>query len=392
MSFSEKVTQNVNQTIDQAIDDKRLVGAEVIVFHKGQEIYHEARGYGDREAGKKMEPNKIFRLASVTKPLITAAALKLVEDGKIKLDQSITDFMPYFTPKLPDGSKPTITLHHLLTHTSGLNYGFLETDPESEYVKYEVNDGAVTDDQDLTLEENMQRLAKTTLKFAPGEKFNYSLAIDVVGELIRVVDGAKDVEEVVSKYVTKPLGMNDTSFRVKDKDRLVQPYADAETPGDDPRRMADKGLTVVNLRNVFKIPFLPEVSFGRMDYQSGGGGMHGTAADVAKFLETIRKGGAPILKQETTDLMFKDEAKATVPQLGNGWSFGYGGAYLADPAAAGVQLPKGILVWSGVYGHFWFCDRTSELTVVSLTNTAVEGNSGQYTKDLMMNVYKSFVA
>lgn len=141
MSFSVQVTQNVNQAIEQAIAENRLAGVEVVIYHRGHMIYSEARGYSDLETREALQPGGIFRLASVTKTPVTVAALKLVENGKIRLDQPITDFLPYFTPRLTDGTQPVITLPHLLTHTSGLSYGFYETDPDSDYKREEVNDG-----------------------------------------------------------------------------------------------------------------------------------------------------------------------------------------------------------------------------------------------------------
>lgn len=390
MSFSVQVTQNVNQAIEQAIAENRLAGVEVVIYHRGHMIYSEARGYSDLETREALQPGGIFRLASVTKTPVTVAALKLVENGKIRLDQPITDFLPYFTPRLADGTQPVITLHHLLTHTSGLSYGFYETDPDSDYKREEVNDGVSL--SGLTSEENLKRLAKTRLKFMPGERFNYSLAMDVVGELIRVVDGADELEDVIAKYVTRPLGMSDTSFRVKDKERLVKPYVDAEKPGGPLRPMAEEGVTVVAYHDIYQLHFLPGVSFGNMDYQSGGAGLHGTAEDIAKLLEAIRKGGSPVLRRETTEMMFRDQAKSVVKDAGEGWSFGYGGAVLVDPAAFGVPLPKGIMMWGGVYGHTWLTDRSNELTVVSLSNTAVEGTVGKYPEDLLKAVYEPLIA
>ena len=173
----------------------------------GQLAHFKAYGQADREAGRAMQDDAIFRLASITKPIVTAAAMRMIELGKIALDTPVTDILPDFKPKLPDGSAPTITIRHLLTHTAGLSYDFLQ--PENgPYNTIKVSAGI---DGDITMEENLGRMVQAGLTFPPGAMWLYSVAIDVLGAILAKVEGT-DVEGVVQKYVTGPLQMKDTSF------------------------------------------------------------------------------------------------------------------------------------------------------------------------------------
>lgn len=121
-----ELTERLNTVIDQAIDEQRIVGAVVLVSEHGELVYQRAAGFADREAQRPMTLDTIFRLSSVSKPLVTAAALKLIEEHKISLDDPVTKYLPNFKPKLADGTTPIITIKQLLTHTAGLNYGFLK--------------------------------------------------------------------------------------------------------------------------------------------------------------------------------------------------------------------------------------------------------------------------
>ena len=158
-----------------------------------------------------MTEDAIFRLASISKPIVTAAAMRMIELGKFALDTPVTDFLPDFKPKAPDGSTPTITIRHLLTHTAGLSYDFLQP-PEGPYNTIPVSAGI---DGDFTMEDNLARMVKAGLTFPPGAMWLYSVAIDVLGAVMAKAEGT-DVEGAVHKYVTGPLQMTDTSFYVTD--------------------------------------------------------------------------------------------------------------------------------------------------------------------------------
>lgn len=151
-----------------------------------------------------------------------------------------------------------------------------------------------------------------------------------------------------------------------------------------PERMGDEAL--VPMPEGF-IRFAPDRILDPASYQSGGAGMAGTADDVLTILETARKGGAPLLSGETVKIMMADQAGGHMQPLMPGFGFGYGWSVVTDPAAAGAPFSAGTIRWGGVYGHSWFVDREKGLTVVALTNTALEGMWGQFTLDLRDAIY-----
>lgn len=367
----------IDTAIDNALSDKRLVGAVVLVTMDGRSLYRRAAGLADRENGIAMREDAIFRLASVTKPIVTIAAMRLVEQGRLRLDDAITRWLPAFRPCLADGTEPVIRIRHLLTHTAGLTYGFTEPD-DGPYARAGVSDGI--GEPGLPLAENLRRIAGVPLGFPPGEGWQYSVAMDVLGAVIEQETGVP-LGQTVAELVTKPLGLEDTAFFVRDRNRLAAAYMNA-TP--EPLRMGDRAL-VPALTGSIRVA--PDRIFDPASYHSGGAGMAGTADDILVVLETIRNGGAPLLAADTVKTMMEDQAGGHVGPQRPGFGFGFGWSVVTNPTEAMVPFSKGTLQWGGVYGHSWFVDPVKKLTVVALTNTALEGMWGRFTVDLRNAVY-----
>ncbi|NKM68842.1 serine hydrolase domain-containing protein [Rhizobium laguerreae] len=366
----------VDAAITSALDDKRLVGTVVLIARDGEIVHHRAAGLADRESGLAMREDTIFRLASITKPIVTIAAMRLVEQGRIGLDDPVTRWLPDFRPRLPDGSEATIRIRHLLTHTSGLSYSFFEEDDS--YTRAGVSDGL--DKPRLPLAENLRRIASAPLRFAPGSDWQYSVAMDVLGGVIEAETGVP-LGAAVAELVTKPLGLADTAFSVRDRSRLAAAYMNASP---EPALMGETAL-VMSLMG--PIRFAPNRIFDPASYHSGGAGMAGTAGNILAILETIRRGGAPLLSTETVGMMMTDQADGRRQQHEPGSGFGFGWSVITNPAEAGVPFPTGTLKWGGVYGHSWFIDPVNGLTVVALTNTTLEGMWGKFTVDLREAIY-----
>lgn len=367
----------IDAAIDKALAEKRIVGAVVLAARDGEIIHRRAAGYSDRETGTPMHEDAIFRLASITKPIVTAAAMRLVEEGRLDLHAPVTRWLPDFRPALQDGTRPEITVHHLLTHTSGLGYSFLEP-ADGPYHKLNVSDGL--DQPGLSLQENLSRLGAAPLAFAPGAGWHYSLGLDVLGGILEQLEG-RSLAEIVREKVMIPLGLADTDFAVRDTARLAEAYADGDP---EPLPMTD-GMQVPIFGTA--ACFAPSRILDPKSYPSGGAGMAGTAGDVLRFLETIRAGGAPILDPKTVEAMAADQVGTQAETQGPGWGFGYGWAVLVDPAPTGTPQAPGTLQWGGAYGHSWFIDRVNGLSVVALTNTAFEGMSGAFPAEIRNAVY-----
>ena len=376
---SGALKQKVDAVIDQAIAEDRIVGAVVLVAQDGRLVYERAAGLADKESRKPMQVDALFRLSSVSKPIVTVAALALVDRKKLSLDDPVTKWLPDFKPKLADGTTPTITVRQLLTHTAGLGYKFMEK-PDGPYHKAQISDGF--DDVKIGLAEEMRRLASVPLLNAPGSQWRYSLSIDVLGAVIERAAG-QPLGTVVAELVTKPLGMTGTSFWVDRAraDRVATPYFNAPSGTArmaDPQNLPFGGGALV---------FSPSRAFDSKAHASAGAGMIGSAPDVLRLLEAMRKGGAPVLGKSTADAMFRNQVAGT-PGQEPGAGFGFGGAVVVDPAALKTPQSARTLYWGGVYGHTWFVDPTRKITVVALTNTAPEGLAGKFPGALRAAVYE----
>lgn len=364
--------QLLDAVVAKAIAEKRIVGAVLLVRRNGEPIYEAAHGLADREAGRAMEVDAIFRLSSLTKPVIAATVLGLADAGKLKLDDLVTAHLPDFKPALPDGSVPEITIHNLLTHTSGLNSAqILSADEQA----------AGVNRWHLGGEEIVARIGALPLLFAPGTAWSYGPSIDVLGFIAGKLVGGT-LEDATRRYVTDPLGMNDTRYGVTDKTRLAAAYADS--PGgavlmSDPHSVPNMfgGVTT----------FDPGRIFDAKAFQSGGGGMAGTAPDIMALLEALRTGGAPILKPETLQAGFADQTPQLAFSQTPGWKFSYFGAWLDDPKLAQSPAAPGTNRWGGIYGHNWFVDPENGLSVVSMSNTGLEGCDGPFKDEVRDAVY-----
>jgi CubicO group peptidase (beta-lactamase class C family) len=378
VTIQSSLVARVDAVVDGALAAKRLVGAVVSIAQGGALAYRRAAGFADREAGRAMREDDVFRLASVTKPFVAAAAMRLVEQGAIALDHPATRYLPDFRPRLASGEAPPLSIHRLLTHTAGLGYGSQEG-ADGPYHRLGVSSGL--DQPGLSLEENLRRLAAAPLVGAPGAAWRYSLAMDVLGAILAKASG-QSLPALLRRLVLDPLGLRDSGFEVPDRARLVAPYRDG---APEPIRMDDDACAV-RFGDAL-ILFAPRRALDPTSYPSGGAGMVGTAPDVLKLLEAIRGGGAPILEPETVARMTADQVGTQAETQGPGWGFGYGWATLVDPVAAATPQSKGTFQWGGVYGHNWFVDPAKALSVVALTNTAVEGMAGAFVAQLRDAVY-----
>lgn len=365
--------------IAQALAEQRIVGAVVLVAHRGDIAYRRAAGLADRERQLPMREDSLLRLASITKPLVTAAALRLVEQGRLSLDAPVTRWLPHFQPRLPDGRAPALTVHQLLTHTAGLSYGLLEP-AGGPYLRAGVSDGL---DAGPALDENLRRIAGAPLAYAPGSGWRYSVALDVLGAVMQEA-ARSPLPQILRDEVTAPLGLQDTAFSVVDAARLATPYRDGAAT---PVRM--EALAEVPYGEG-RIRFSPDRVWDAQAFPSGGAGMVGTAPDFMRFLLALRPAAAqPLLKPETVAGMMRNHLPPESPSPGPGWGFGYGGAVLLDPTLAQTPQAPGTWRWGGVYGHNWFFDPMNDLAVVIFTNTAIEGMSGAFPTAVRDAVYEA---
>ncbi|MBB5941017.1 CubicO group peptidase (beta-lactamase class C family) [Xanthomonas arboricola] len=379
--LSPRQAAPLDAAIDRALHERRLVGAVVLVAHRGACIYRRAAGWADREAQRPMRQETTFRLASVSKPIVATAAIALVAQGRLALDAPIAGWLPWFRPALPDGRVPDISLRQLLSHSAGLGYRFLEPE-DGAHARAGVSDGM--DRSGLSLEENLRRLAQVPLQYPPGTGWGYSLAIDVAGAVLEAASG-QPLPQLVHDLVTAPLGMQATAFHAEDAANLAVPYV-GDVPM--PHRLGE-GEVVAPFADGAGIVFHPSRALDRTAFPSAGAGMVGSAGDVLRLLETLRGGGAPILPADLVAEMGRAQTGDFGPPDGPGWSYGLGFAVLRDPAPTATLEAPGTWRWGGAYGHSWFVDPAHQLSVVALTNTLYEGMSGAFVVELRDAVYAS---
>lgn len=376
--------ERVAQVMDAAVARGRLVGATVLVSVDGKSTVCRAAGLANRETGARMQPDTLVRLASLTKPVVTAVALALAEQGKLSLEDAVTRFLPDFRPACTDGSVPTITLRHLLTHTAGLSYGFSFPRDDNPYTRAGVSDAIA--EPGMALADNLARLATVPLLFAPGEGWAYSLALDVMGGVLERA-GDAGLPDLVQRHVGARLGWTRTGFAVTDPAVLCPAYADARP---EPVTMGARYVMPRQLGGgkVSEIVFAPDRVLDPQSYPSGGGGMVGTAEEFLRFVDAVCSGGGPILSPDSAAL-FGRNAIGDLPMgpLNDGMRFAIGAAVVEDPAQARTPVSRGGVTWGGVYGHQWIADPARGVAIVMISNTALAGMAGAYPDAVRNAVY-----
>ncbi len=360
---------NIEKHYEKMIMRGKIPGAAALVAKDGKIIYEMTTGYSDSGTEEPVEINDIFRLASMSKPVTSVAVMQLYEQGKLKLDDPVSKYIPSFAdPRVIDNidlsdttctSEPAgeeVTIHHLLTHTSGIAYGDFNPVLAAVYAKAGVLDFANGDD--LTVETAMNALGALPLYHSPGDKFTYGLNTDVLGRIVEIVSGMT-LGEYVNANITGPLKMDDTRyfFNSDISDRLVTAYI--YSYGDS---------ALVNMKGNSDVdPSYPVE--GAKKYFSGGSGMSGTIRDYFVFAQAILNGGiyngVRILEPETVDLMCSDH-------LGDiAWSdistFGYG--FSIDRRRNDDDTPGDIirLGWAGAYNTWFSINPTDNIIAISMS-------------------------
>ena len=357
-SFSREKLQPVGDYIRNEIAAGKIPGAVILIQQHGQPVYFESFGLRDVESRRPMTADSIFRLYSMSKAITSVAAMMLVDDGKLRLNDPLSKYIPAFAEtkvgvEKPDGKlaleplQRPITIEDLLRHTSGLTYGFYG---DSAVRKLYANSGLF--DGDLDNAAFAERLAKLPLAEQPGTRWDYGHSTDVLGRVIEVVSG-QSLFQFEKERLLGPLGMNETAFSVADaaqRPRIAEPLP------DDRFERPIAGI---------KDPTLPR------RWESGGAGMVGTIGDYARFLQMLLDGGTvdgrQYLKPETIALMASDhigpETKIARDEFyfpGEASGFGLGFA-VRTAVPANTAWPLGEYRWDGVGGTFFFVDPKDDM-------------------------------
>ena len=358
------------------LDPGKIAGALTLVFRRGEIAWLSPVGLSDRERGKPMAEDTIFRIYSMSKPITSVALMTLYEHGHFQLDDPVHKYIPawrrlrvYQAGEHPEFlSAPcqrAMTIHDLLTHTAGLTYGFMmRTNVDRAYRKLGI--GSFGKTFDGTLAEMVEALAGLPLEFSPGTAWNYSVATDVCGHLVELLSGER-FDEYLRRHVFEPLGMLDTAFHVSDEklERFAACYQ--RGPGKQLLLMDD-----------------PERSHYRRPPRllGGGGGLVSTASDYLRFCRMLLGGGelegARILGRKTIELMTRnhlpggrDLTETAVGMFSEtamaGTGFGLGFSVTLDPAGSGGVGSAGEYAWGGAASTLFWIDPAEDLIVLFLT-------------------------
>lgn len=327
-------------------------GAITMILRNGRIVDWRAYGLRDVENRLPMERDTIVHIYSMTKTITSVAVMMLVEEGRLSLDDRVEKYIPEFKslkvyrggtverPELEDLARP-ITVKHLLTHTSGLTYGWGNDNVSALYRKADPL-GA------RSLKEFIERLSRLPLAFQPGERYEYSVSIDVLGYLVEVVSG-EPFDQFVEKRITGPLKMTDTHFRLPEAKR--------------PR------LAKIYSRREGKLVTQPGLQTGGVPY--GGMGLYSTIGDYARFAQMLLNGGqldgVRLLGRKTVDLMTMNHlAGLPRPTIGgdDADGFGLGGAVRIDVARSGRPTSEGLFGWNGAASTFFRIDRRERLALL----------------------------
>jgi CubicO group peptidase (beta-lactamase class C family) len=401
VGLSAERLDRIGQVFNREINQGKLSGAVVVVARKGRVAYFESLGFRDKAAGAPMTKDAIFEIYSMTKPLVSVAAMILTEEGRLQLADPVAKFLPEFAnlqvsvPKFdPASGKLTysvaspdrpMTVQDLLRHTSGLVYGDSTSDAQVKdaYIKggiFKPGD-ATYDVRDLTPEDEIARLAKAPLAHQPGTTWEYSVSTDVLGRVVEKVSGER-LGEFLEERLFKPLKMVDTGFSIPKSniDRLAQPLPTDPTTG-----------TPIKLHDVSSPPA----------NDSGGAGGVSTAIDYLRFAQMMLNGGwlddAQILSRTTVSLMSSDHlgpqmARAMQPSeliMGTqGYTFGLGFAVRQEPGIAAIPGSQGEYMWAGYAGTYFWIDPKEDL--VGILMTQAPGPSRQYyRREIKQLVYQA---
>ncbi len=415
VGFSAPRLERVSSWLAEQVESERLAGCSVLVARRGKVALQQATGMADQALGKPFSIDSIVRIYSMSKAITTVAAMMLYEQGRFQLDDPVANYLPEFldTPVWRGGDAslddveaqhPAMTVKHLMTHTSGLTYGFMQTNVvDAAYRQARIEFPGTAS----TLAELVERVAGLPLICQPGSGWNYSVSTDVLGRLVEVWSG-QSLSEFLQSRVLQPLAMIDTGFSVDPAghDRFAALYAPlsggdmssvAKTP--TPAEIALRGGLKLQESSVDSRFLQPCELF------SGGGGLTGTIGDYARFCQMLLNGGEldgeRVLGRKTVEYMRLNHLPDNSDMAAMGqpvWSetsydgigFGLGFAVVIDPVKAQIITSAGEHHWGGAASTFFWLDPAEELFTVFFTQL-MPSSTYPIRRELRTRVYQALV-
>ncbi len=379
----------IDTVLKQYVNNKWLAGAVVMIVKDNQVAYHKGHGYLNIAAKRSMPADAIFRIASQTKAITSLGIMQLLEKGKLRLDQQISDFIPAFKNpqviktfnKADSGytttpAKREITFRDLLTHTSGIDYPDIGTDTmQAIYAKHNIPVGLGYINENLL--DRMKELARLLLRHNPGERFTYGLNTDLLGCLIEIIS-KQSLETYFRQHIFEPLGMKDSYFNLPSSKagRLATVYTE------------NKNQEIIEWSPDFR-NIDPEYPLIPTTYFSGGAGLSSTAFDYAVFLQMLLNGGMyngkQILGRRTVELMLSPQLAGNLFGDDN-FSLGFA---ITSGKSANLRMPnEGSFAWGGYFGTTYWADPKEKMVCLIMTQHTPNAHY-DYGEKIMNIIYGS---
>ena len=415
MGLSSERLSRITAWLEQQVGTNRLAGCSALVARHGEVVYQQSVGHADLETAKPFANDTIVRAYSMTKPITTMAAMMLYEEGCFQLDDPVALYLPEFlqtrvwaggTASLEETTpqETPMTVRHLMTHTSGLTYGFMQAN----VVDAAYRQAGVEQPSDVKdLEEWVQRAAALPLICQPGSQWNYSISTDVLGRLVEVWSGLS-LEDFFQQRIFNPLQMLDTGFHVTAENQARFAALYSPLSGADMSHVAKSGdaLAVVKPPGIKLQEGSAKSSyFEPASLFSGGGGLVSSMADYARFCQMLlNKGeldGKRLLGRKTVEYMRTNQLpnNGDMADMGqpvwsetsyDGIGFGLGFAVVLDPVKAHIITSVGEHHWGGAASTFFWIDPVEDLYVIFLTQL-IPSSTYPIRRELRSRVYQALI-
>lgn len=384
--------ERISEVSKSYLADEKVAGIATMVSRNGKIIYAKAFGERGVDDSKTLKIDDLFRIYSMTKPIVAVAAMQLYEKGMFHLSDPISKFLPELAElsvmdeegNLTPNKEP-ISMQQLLTHTAGFSYGFSNSKVDQEYNKAELWTSKDSDDF-------IKRVAALPLHYKPGERWHYSIAVDLTGVIVERLSGM-GLDEYLQTYIFEPLGMVDTFFEVPKKkmSRFL------------PNHYYDYGEKSLKTVQETKEKYNAMSNYEDVSMFSGGGGLVSTAMDYMLFMEALQNGGSlngnRILGPKTLQYMIRNHLSGSIEQKGgagenpldeasnNGFGFGLGFGLVTNSVNNSIIGSEGEYNWGGAAGTVFWIDPVENISVVSMIQ--LMSSPWKLREDLKVAVYQA---
>lgn len=384
--------ERISEVSKSYLADEKVAGVATMVSRNGKIIYAKAFGERGVDDSKTLKIDDLFRIYSMTKPIVAVAAMQLYEKGMFHLSDPISKFLPELAELSvmdEEGNltpnEASISMQQLLTHTAGFSYGFSNSKVDQEYNKAELWKSKDSDDF-------IKRVAALPLHYKPGERWHYSIAVDLTGVIVERLSGM-GLDEYLQTHIFEPLGMVDTFFEVP-KQKMSRFL---------PNHYYDYGEKSLKTVEETKEKYNAMSNYEDVSMFSGGGGLVSTAMDYMLFMEALQNGGSlngnRILGPKTLQYMIRNHLSGSIEQKGgagenpldqasnNGFGFGLGFGLVTNSVNNSIIGSEGEYNWGGAAGTVFWIDPVENITVVSMIQ--LMSSPWKLREDLKVAVYQA---